>query len=160
MKAVSLKTLIPGHRPDMLNMSGSSGKRVPGQLSHKGLRVPQQHRSRDHIIYSTSSGSQQCPAHNILSRTAMSLPPQRTCLHNVIPAKRRESRKGNRAWRNSLRKWERTWDRRWINQGNTGWRLAGSALKVDSRLRGNDGVIFAAMTSRCHRPISPMAPDA
>jgi hypothetical protein len=77
MKAVSVKTLIPGHRPDMLNMSGSSGKRVPGQLSHKGGRDPQQHRSRDHIIYPTSSGSQQCQAHNILSRTAMSLPPQR-----------------------------------------------------------------------------------
>ena len=83
-----------------------------------------QHRqSHNPASLTTLSVSQPCQSHNPVSLTAVSLPSQRTCLHIFIPAKRRESRKSNRGWRNSFRKWERTWKTRWIEQDDPGWRV-------------------------------------
>ena len=66
---------------------GSSGKRVPGQLSHKGGRNSEQHRSRDNVIYSTSSVSQQCQSHSSVIAFTTYLPAQRHPREGANPGK-------------------------------------------------------------------------
>jgi hypothetical protein len=59
-------------------------KRVRGQFCHT-----KKEDIRNSILFATTSFShtQHRQFHNVVSLTAVSLPPQRTCLHNVLAAK-------------------------------------------------------------------------
>ena len=70
---------------------------------------------------------------NIVSFTTLSVSQQCHCLHNVLASTtylppRRESRKRNRAGRNSFRKWERAWKKRQTEQDDPGWRDLSGAI--------------------------------
>gem|GEM_PF-6615366 len=109
----------------------SAYPRVPGQLSHNGGIHPKQRHSRNDVIPATRS---------------FALTPS-------FPQERRQSGKGNRAWRYSFWKWEKarriSRNIRWIEHGNPGCRDLYGAICAQTGFPPFAGMkmyIFTGMT--------------